>query len=169
MAKAQVLKKPDASGVADQGAFADQCIDLLCKQEKNLWLLGEINEKAYNDEALELVWRMLLQFLDFAEAHFNQEEFGEIAGALRSVHELTAEHKGRLNTRSWRLVRKMVGLESPDEMEMRNSYEKLGQEYVNLFQIFFASCRKRLTSELEPKERFDESVSVFLSELKSKW
>ena len=152
-----------------QTTFSDQCIDLLCKQEKTLWLLGERGEKANNDESLALTWQMLIQFLDFAEVHFDKDEFGQIAESLHTVHEHTAEHKHKLNTRAWRLFRSMVGLESPDESTMNESYRELGSDYMDLFQTFFDVCAKRFNEESPAKERFDESVEVFLNELQEKW
>ena len=152
-----------------QVAFADQCINLLCKQEKTLWLLGERGEKANNDESLALTWQMLIQFLDFAEHHFDKDEFGAIAESLHAVHEHTAEHKHKLNTRAWRLFRSMVGLESPDASAMTESYRELGDDYMDLFQNFFDVCAKRFTDDSPAKEQFDQSVDVFLTELKDKW
>jgi hypothetical protein len=161
----------DARDVSEQTQteFADQCIDLLCKQEKTLWLLGERDEKANNDESLALTWQMLIQFLDFAEHHFDTEEFGAIAESLHNVHEHTAEHKHKLNTRAWRLVRSLVGLESPDESTMNESYRELGDDYMDLFQTFFSVCANRFVDDSPARERFDQSVDVFLNELQEKW
>ena len=99
----------DADARLNEKLLADQCLDLLCKQEKTLWLLGQANEKAQNDESLELIWQMLIQFLDFAEKHFNKEEFASIAEPLHEVHARTADHKQKLNTHAWKLVRSMIG------------------------------------------------------------
>ncbi len=153
----------------NESAFADQCIDLLCKQEKTLWLLGDRDEKANNDESLALTWQMLIQFLDFAESHFDKDEFGAIAESLHTVHEHTAEHKHKLNTRAWRLFRSLVGLESPDENSMVASYRELGDDYLDLFQTFFDVCADRFSDSSPSKERFDQSVEVFLNELRDKW
>ena len=52
---------------------------------------------------------------------------------------------------------------------MTASYRELGDDYLDLFQTFFEVCAKRLSEESPAKERFDESVDVFLNELKDKW
>lgn len=169
----EVLKEPPSENLdaseETQNAFADECIDLLCKQEKTLWLLGERGEKSNNDESLALTWQMLLQFLDFAERHFDAVEFSAIANSLHSVHEHTAEHKHKLNTRAWRIVRSLVGLESPDETVMGQSYRELGNDYIDLFQTFFDVCSQRFADDSSAKQRFDQSIGVFLEELQDKW
>ena len=169
MTNPDVAENPEAEGQEDQASFANDCIDLLCKQEKTLWLLGEKEEKADCDESLELTWQMLIDFLDFAETHFDKEEFGEIAGPLHRVHEHTAEHKQKLQTRSWRFVQRLFGKEIPTDLAMSDSYRELGKDYAELFETFFTVCSRRFIEDNEDKERFLQSIDVFQSELQTKW
>ena len=168
MPKTQAVEKPESPSV-DKSLFADQCVDLLCTQENTLWQLGQAKDKKDYDGALHLIWQMLIQFLDFAETHFDKDELSQIATPLHAVHELTEEHKRRLDTHAWKLVRRLIGLESPDEAAINASYEELGKHSLDLFQAFFDVCRKKVSTESAAKERFHQAASVFIGELGDKW
>lgn len=168
MSKTQTVEKPESPSV-DESLFADQCVDLICKQENTLWQLGQAEDKKDYDGALESIWQMLIQFLDFAEKHFDKDEINQIATPLHAVHAHTAKHKQRLDTHAWKLVRRLIGLESPDDAAINASYEELGKHYLDLFQAFFDVCRMKVSTESAAKDQLDQAASVFIGELADKW
>jgi hypothetical protein len=169
MTKTEVAESAETTSVNDHQSFEDACIDLLCRQEKPLSLLGEKSSSACDDEALELAWQMLIQFLDFAEVHFEKEEFDKIAGDLHHVHEQTKEHQRRLGVRSWRLFRRFLKLETPTDSAMSDTYQQLGKDYAGLYRSFFDVCADRFPEGSPARERFMQSVELFLAELEAKW
>ena len=96
-AKAVVLRDmpppldPDASS-----SFENECIDLLCKQENALALLDEANSRRRRLDAPELARKMLVQFLDFAESHFEVEQLEDVGRRLYEVHQRTRDYEKML-------------------------------------------------------------------------
>jgi hypothetical protein len=112
---------------------------------------------------------MIVDFLNFAEAHFKYEQLSNVGRRLHDVYQQTKQHEKRLLGRSYRKVRKWVGLQSPTDDEIRSAHEQLRRQYVELFSEFFSICVARFSEESLSKEQFLQGVDAFVSELDGKW
>ena len=87
------------------GRFEDECIDLLCKQENTLSLLGEASRKRRALDSLDLAKKTLLQFLDFAESHFDKTQLRCVGQRLYIVNQRTRDYEKMLVATSFKLMR----------------------------------------------------------------
>lgn len=155
---------------SDAGArFEDECIDLLCKQENALSLLGEASKKRRVLDSLDLAHKMLLQFLDFAESHFDNMQFRCIGERLYTVNQRTGDYEKLLVAKSFRILRRLVRMTVPTEEEIHQAHEQLRGDYMDLYSEFFANCAKRFPKDSVIQEQFLESVATFLSEFDERW
>ena len=150
------------------GTFEQGCIDLLCKQENALSQL-RANSKRRPLVSLELARKMLIQFLDFAESHFDAQELRTVAQWLYEVHQRTREFEKMLDAQSCKMLRKMFGAKVPSKEEMESAHLEIRREYLELYKSFFAKCAKRFREDSEKLELFLRSVATFLTELDRKW
>ena len=150
-------------------AFESECVDLICRQEATLSELSEKNRSSPNVESLELAQQMLLQFLDFAESHFGEEEFREIAQRLHDVYRRTKDQQQQQRNQSWKAIRRMLGRECPSESELSQTYQQLGRDYADLYTDFFHVCMSRFSEDSATKEQFQQSVELLVGELERKW
>ena len=90
------------------GRFEDECIDLLCKQENTLSLLGEASKKRRALDSLDLAKKTLLQFLDFAESHFDKMQLRCVGQRLYIVNQRTRDYEKMLVAKSFKFMRRMV-------------------------------------------------------------
>lgn len=164
------LHEPPAAPVAEAaGRFEDECIDLLCKQENTLSLLGEASRKRRALDSLDLAKQMLLQFLDFAESHFDEEQLQSIAQRLYVVNQRTREYEKLLVAKSFRLLRRVVRMKVPTEEAITEANEQLCNDYMDLYNEFFANCAERFAKDSAIRDQFLESVSTFLVEFDERW
>jgi hypothetical protein len=112
---------------------------------------------------------MLLQFLDFAESHFGEEEFHEIAQRLHEVYRRTKDHQQQQRTQSWKAIRRMLGRECPSETEISHAYQQLGRDYADLYTDFFRVCVSRFSEDSATREQFQQSVELLVGELRRNW
>ncbi len=154
-----------ASPNADAGGrFEDECIDLLCKQENTLSLLGEASNRQRVLESLDLAKKMILSFLDFAESHFDTIQFRCVGQRLYTVNQRTSDYEKMLVAKSFRFLRRMVGMTVPTDEAMRHTHEQLRSDYMDLYNDFFLICAKRFPEDSVIREQFLASVATFLSE-----
>ncbi len=145
--------------------FENDCIDLLCKQENTMSMLST----ADCFDSLDLAKEMIIQFLDFAEAHFTKEQLRDIGGRLQDVYQQTKDHEKRLCGRTFNPLKRLIRMEVFTEEQARASHEDLRSKYVELYRDFFAVCVERLGPESGNMEEFLQSVEMFVSELERKW
>lgn len=163
------VHNPTAPSPDAGGKFEDECIDLLCKQEYALALLGEASKKRKFLDSLDLAKKMLLQFLDFAESHFDNMQFRCIGKQLYVVNQRTSTYEKMLVARSFKIPRRLVGMTVPTEEEISQTHEQLRSEYIDLYNEFFANCAKRFPEDSLIQVQFLESVATFLSEFDQRW
>lgn len=153
----------------EDDAFENDCIDLMCQQENTLSHFVPTEQPTHVCESLGLAKVMLVQFLDFTELHFLEEEYTDITSRLRDVYARTKEHEQSLHRHKWRVFARLVGRECPSKPDLDHAYQELGREYTELYKDFFAVCVNRLSADSSVKEPFVQSVEVFLAELARKW
>lgn len=153
----------------EDDAFENDCIDLMCQQENTLSHFVPTEQSTHVCESLGLAKVMLVQFLDFTELHFREEEYTDITSRLRDVYARTKEHEQRVHRHKWRVFARLVGQEGSSKPELDHAYQELGREYTELYKDFFAVCVNRLSADSSVNEPFVQSVEVFLAELARKW
>jgi hypothetical protein len=158
------LKQPDSDS-----SFEDQCIDLLCKQENTLSMLGEASRKRRALDSLDLAKKMLLQFLDFAESHFDGVEIRGVGRRLYEVNLRTSNYEKMVGARSFSFLRRLIGMKIPNEDTMKDAHQQLLSDYSELYKEFFNTCAKRFAENSAIKEQFVQSVETFLNEFEEKW
>lgn len=150
-------------------SFETDCIDLLCRQENTLSLLSEAYSKQRLLDALDLAKRMVVEFLDFAEAHFEGEEVHDVAERLHAVYQETKEHEKQLCQQTFKSLKKLVGINVLSEEEIREAHDTLRSEYAQLYSQFFALCVSRFPEGSPTTAEFQQSVDTFVKELDRKW
>lgn len=164
-----VDSSPSALNVASRGELEADCIDLLCKQEQWLSMLDETNQRSHVAEALQFAKQMLVEFLEFAEKHFDDLEFAEVAKQVNAVFVSTKELEAVFNQQTWENVKRLFGMSGKSKFELNEAHQKVGDEYAALYTHFFARCVKRFTSGVTHQKEFLQSVETFLDEFKRKW
>lgn len=159
-------QRPDCE-LAD--AFESECVDLICRQEATLTRLSGKNRTSSDVDSLELAQQMLLQFLDFAESHFGDEEFREIAQRLHEVYRRTKDQQRQQRAQSWKTIRRMFGRECPSETDVSQTYQQLGRDYADLYADFFNVCMRRFSADSTTKQQFQQSVELLVGELERNW
>ena len=147
------------------GTFEDDCIDLLCKQENTLALLSE----AHVLDSLDLAKKMVEQFLDFAEAHFEDEQLQDVGRRLCEVYEQTKDHEKRLWGQTFKRLRRMVGMDVMSEEQAQDAHQQLRAKYIKLYSEFFAICVNRFPEASPTRNQFVQSVDTFVKEIELKW
>ena len=156
---------PQAASPSLSSTFEDECIDLLCKQENTLALLSE----AHTLDTLDLAKKMVEQFLDFAESHFEDEQLQDVGRRLYDVYQKTKDHEKQLWGQTFKRLKRMVGMEVMTEEQAQDAHQQLRTQYIELYGEFFAICVERFPDESATKDQFVQSVDTFVNELERKW
>jgi regulator of replication initiation timing len=119
--------------------------------------------------SLDLAQEMIIQFLNFAEAHFSEEQLLDVGGRLQDVYQQTKDHEKRMCGKTFNPLKRLVRMEVFTEEQAQAGHEDLRSEYVELYSDFFAVCVERFGHGSENKDDFLQSVEMFSSELKRKW
>lgn len=161
---------PDVLGpsVCD-GHFEDECIGLLCKQERTLSELNEARKRRRNSAWLDLTRQMCTQLLDFAEMHFSTERAEKVKRRLSQLDHRTRTLEDMIDAQSFKAIKRLVRMTVPDKENVRVAQEELCNEYAALCRDFFNDCVNRFAEDSAIREQFMQSVDTFLRELKRKW
>lgn len=149
--------------------FEIDCVDLICRQESTLSRLSDASQHSRTAESLGFAKQMLVEFLDFAESRFSDEEFAEVTKRVYAVYERTKELEALFNQESWQGLKRLFGVDSATSIEAAQEYQRLGLEYASLYAEFFAVCVKRFHSDAAVQKEFLQSVDLFLTDLKRRW
>jgi hypothetical protein len=160
---------PSARSSEPVGHFEDECVNLLCRQENALTLLSEASRKRRPLDSLDLAKKMLVQFLDFAESHFEPVQMQIVGKSLYVVNQLTQQYEKMLVANWYRFFRRMVFLPVPTEAELREAHNQLRSEYMELYNAFFAICGRRFPKDSDIQQQFNQSVETFLVEFAERW
>ena len=147
--------------------FEDHCVDLLCKQEQQLARMRESSTVSPSRESLESAKQMLLGFLEFAELHFDHDEFSCAASWLGDVFEHTKAVEVELQQRCQFIIR-LFGREGPTGLDAHRSHRQLGISFAQLYWEFFGMCAERFSDD-SAREEFLASVISFLKEFGRQW
>ena len=153
----------------DDRNFDDECINLLCRQENTLTQLGEARAQQRVFDSIDLAMKMVMEFLDFAELHFDDDHLRDVGQRLHNVFQQTKEQEKRLLGQSFRRLKKLIGMSTPSEDEIAAADQELCDKYAQLYGEFFAICVDRLPPGSETREQFQQGVNAFIRELGGKW
>ena len=120
-------------------------------------------------DSLDFAKKMLVQFLDFAESHFDNMQFRDMGQRLYLVNQRTREYEKMLVAKWFKILRRMVGMTVPTEEEIRRR--------TSNFVAITSSCTTS-SSQTVPngfredsaiQDQFLKSVATFLREFDQRW
>lgn len=153
----------------DEVTFENECVDLLCRQDKWLTLLERAKEKEGEVAALQFAKQMLVEFLLFAEPRLPDEDFTEVTRRVDHAFKETSMLERRSYPSFAVRLRAWFGLERNHTPALMQGYETLGKEFRHLVTFYFACCVRQFDRQVSFQKDFIQSVDCFVGEMKYRW
>ena len=163
----QQVALPSSSGITVD-PFQLACINHLSRLEHHLEAFRRRKERRPSVEKTEVAKELLVELIDFAEAHFAPTKFEQTKVGILEVYKQTKDVEQRIQKDSWAGAKRLLGLGDQNRDELAQQYQELRDQYLSLIAEFFRACVADFADE-DGRESVTEGGRLFVRELKKVW
>lgn len=160
--------RPAAARIASQERISIACIELLGRLENIISQLAEGGSQEVIDR-LEFAKRLLAEYLEFADAHFQGADLDSVRARLREVYERTKWLELQAQPAGWGSIKRLFGLKAGESDVVRDGYAGLRNDYLQLTGDFFVLCLSRLAADDPLARELQQGIDAFVDEVERKW